>query len=297
MVEIERKRNNNSHREATLRLEINSLKNEISATKDWKPERRIVIDFHSNYHTVDKDIAKIEALTTCPSLPAKVVQVIRLRKAVMEEMNKARSNPMRNIHINIVLTPMDYKADCSWTITRYNNTDAWTYTHFLHRTEYNLVGADVIEYRSRELIMSEAEKKEAEEKKKRLSELKKTPHANYFKMWCDDISRATSTKVKNEDMTMSSVAKYDLDTLVKEADMSKGWNGKPYNPIFYYIATDVNYETHTFTLIGYLNDKGDFVKSDTPLAIVYPAPKTKRTKTTQLQKDAKPLMMDTEVNV
>jgi hypothetical protein len=287
-------------------LDIASLKNEIRATKEWKPIRRIVVSFTSNDHTTDKTIADINKNKEAyPSLAPKLVQVINFRKEAMNEMNKRRDNPMRNIYINIVLTPMDFKADCSWTIHRSSSQNDWTYwTHYLHTTEYNLAGVEAVEFKSREQLMTDAEKAEEEAKKKRLAELKKVPYEDYFLISKYDIGRAIS---KSWD--------YNIDAVVNDDDWYESTRFNPETKacdekyqthnISQLVATKVNHTDNTFTIIGYMYERSftdiskekiepHIKKAKAVMTITYPTP-SKRCKTTQLQKDLKKLTQNYEI--
>jgi predicted transcriptional regulator len=90
----------------------------------------------------------------------------------------------------------------------------------------------------------------------------------------------------------------NLDSVVCDEDFTDitTFTGekKKYNPISSFVVGNVNLTTHTFTIIGYLKDD-KYKKAKTPLALTYPAPKSKACKTTQLQKDLKKLTMNYEV--
>jgi hypothetical protein len=283
--------------------DINEYKTTIRATKEWKPERRIVVSFTANDHTTSNTIKEIEKdKDKYPTLAPKLIQVINFRKNAMLEMNKTRGNPMRNIYINIVLTPMDFKADCSWTIHRSEEKGNWDYTtHFLHTTEYNLAGAEAVEYKSREQMMTQEEKKQEEENKKRLAELKKTAYPNYFLMSCYDLGRA---------LNKCSFAGYNIDDIINDEEWfeSTRWNAETKacdekyqtHSIHQVVATNVNHTDNTFTIIGYMTAQristtgSDEIiepyikKAKVEKTITYPAP-GKRVKITQLQKDLKKL--------
>lgn len=224
----------------TAKMEdISYLTSVINATKNWKPERRIVVSFTTNDHTTDKTIEEINKnKNKYPTLASKIIQVINFRKNAMEEMNKKRSNPMRNIYINIVLTPMDFKADCSWTIHRSGGKDDWTYyTHYLHTTEYNLSGKEVVEFKSREQLMTEEEKKKKEDRQK----LKKVPYEDYYMIGKYNFP-----------------SKYTLDDVVLEEDWEEKtlWNGTKYMEFKYdclrFIFGNVNLKKNTIDVLGYM---------------------------------------------
>ena len=272
-------------------------KSQIKATKEWKPERRIVASFSYNDLTTDATIKKIDDLMkSCPNLCPKLTTVVRLRKAIMAEMNKSRGTPMRNVYLDFNMTPMDYRIQASWVIRRPTKNDySWVYnTHYLHITEYNLYGDEVVEYKSKEQLMSEEEKKQAEEKKK-------TPYADYFSICMYDIERATSIKVKNTDGTTSSTSSFKYDHLIHDEEWET--NIRPDGTVCIsclsvrdFIATDVNHKDNTFKIIGYIVDGEIKIKKTKEIMTVnYPAPKTSRTKTTQLQKDLKKLMQNYEI--
>jgi hypothetical protein len=274
--------------------DITYYKSLIAATKEWKPVRRIVVSFTANDHTTAKTIADIEAnKDKYPTLFPKLVAVINFRKAAMEQMNKQRSNPMRNIYINIVLTPMDFKADCSWTIHR-SDSD-WNYcTHYLHTTEYNLAGAEAVEYKSREQMMTEAEKAEEEAKKQRLHALKKTPYDNYFIMNEYTLNENTSIKTKESNGMTTHTKTINVNDLVQPDDLEEveNFKGEKYMRfkycVIYFVIGNVDIEANTFDVLGYFagNSDADKVlkKCREVKHITNFEPKTKRAKYSPLQK-------------
>ncbi len=290
--------------------DIRHLKAEIKATKEWKPERRIVVSFSYNDHITASTITKIDTLKkTCPDLCPKLIAVVNMRKTIMTEMNKSRGNPMRNVYLDFNLTPMDYRIQASWVIHRSSERDSYSWvwtTHYLHITEYNLYGAETVEYKSKEQLMSDEEKKQAEEKKKRLNELKKTPYDDYFLISNYDIGRA---------MNKGSFVDYKIDDLINDEDWyeSTRWNAETKacdekyqtHSVHNLVATNVNHTDNTFTIIGYMyeprydtekkeREEPHIKKAKIQKTITYPTP-SKRVKTTQLQKDLKKLTQNYEI--
>jgi hypothetical protein len=110
--------------------------------------------------------------------------MIEFRKVMMKAENEKRGNPMRSVELDINLTPMDYCARASWTISRNEHLDysGAQLLHFLHITEYDLKGEDATQYKSQEYTTLENEKAEAEVKKKQTTVLKKEFHEGIYRI-------------------------------------------------------------------------------------------------------------------
>jgi len=176
MKEITEKQKQLQRRLDETRLIYRGYNQKIEATKRWKPIRRVVAEVHYSDHHTDELLEKIEKMNT--SFGSKIVQVIRLRKEAMTEMNAKRGTPMRNVCWYINLTPMDYRAECSWTINRNTNNDYsgdWI-THYLHLTEYDLkndkVESFVSKERQQKIDLEEKEKAERDAEKEAKKVLK-----------------------------------------------------------------------------------------------------------------------------
>jgi hypothetical protein len=156
-------------KQCDIREEIRKRTSYMNSMKQWKPQRRIITSIQTNDHHSDETIKKLMTVSDkYPKLVSKLVKVIEYRKQALAEMNKKRGNPMRSIYIHIVLTPMDFKAVCNWTITRMQyEDDQMTICkykrQFLHATEYNLQGDEAVEYKSNEKLMEEKKQKEIDE--------------------------------------------------------------------------------------------------------------------------------------
>jgi hypothetical protein len=154
---------------------------DIARVKNWRPYRHLQLNFYYNDHDTDeilKELDNLERIGTVDAIKAvkKLRQMIVYRKAMMEEANKKRGNPMRSVELEINLTPMDFCARASWNIRREKSRTDYiitTLVHFLHLTEYNLKGADVVEYHSVEYTNLKKEKEAEEAKKKEAAEAKK----------------------------------------------------------------------------------------------------------------------------
>jgi len=260
------------------RIYITRLENANKSIKEWRPSRRVVACVYYNQHKVEKILETLDGKKT--AFGNKLAQVVRMRDEMMKEENKKRGNPMRSVEWCINLTPMDYRVQASWTVSRNEHNDysgGWI-THYLHLTEYNLKGEDAVEYKSKEQLLHDEE----EANKKRLAGLKKKVYDNYFYMY----NIKSVLKECNLDSVVCDEDFTDITTFTGEK--------KKYNPISSFVVGNVNLTTHTFTIIGYLKDD-KYKKAKTPLALTYPAPKSKACKTTQLQKDLKKLTMNYEV--
>jgi hypothetical protein len=91
----------------------------------------------------------------------------------MEEANKNRKNPMRNITLTVIFTPSQTFFSASWDIHRWS----CGYTAETNRTEYSLQpDGQVVQFKSDITLnkeRKEAEDKEKEERKKREVEAEK----------------------------------------------------------------------------------------------------------------------------
>ena len=245
--------------------ELSYLQMVIKATKEWKPERRIVVYFNTNYFKVDETIAKInENKDKYPSLAPKLIQIINFRKDALNIMNKNRSRPMRNIHIEITLTPMDFKAVCSWTIRCAEHRNSWEYKiHYLHTTEYNLYGADVKAYKSREQLISEADKVKEKEKNTLNKALKKLSYDDYYLIDKHNINDNTADKI-------------DFNSLIQDEHKKKDIY------IFDFIVGNVDITNNTFEIMGYIKNE-EVIKCSETQRITFKA-KSARAKLSPLQK-------------
>jgi hypothetical protein len=268
------------------------------AIVEWKPERRVILKIDYTDHETDAMIEKLRTLEEqqrCANIVPKLIEVIRMRKAVMAAKNARRGNPMRNVYLEFNLTPMDYRIQASWVIHRNNRFDEyeWRYTvHYLHITEYNLLGERVVEYKSREQLMSDEEKAAAEAEAKRLKELAKTPYTDYFYLneWRID-------GVKG-DFNKTDVVQ-DVDILRGERDDGTEWQRVN---IIDFIATNVNYETQTLDIVGYTvlatphNYKDTMVKRAKNKITLTFVPKSKREKTSKMEKQLQKIMQNVDLS-
>lgn len=104
---------------------------------NWRPIRKVEFNTYTNYHKIDGILAKYNTDSALP-LHKQICSVLIERKKVMDEMNKSRKNPMRNVHLNIAFTPAATFISASWDIHRENRDDGCYYTHYLHASQYNL---------------------------------------------------------------------------------------------------------------------------------------------------------------
>jgi hypothetical protein len=128
--------------------------------KTWKPIRQVLRYIHLNQHNRSKyeETAKkypedvfIQQVWSC----------IRQRCDIMDEANKNRKNPMRNITLTVIFNPSQTFFSASWDIHRWSSG----YTSETNRTEYSLQpDGQVVQFKSD--ITLNKERKEAEEKEK-----------------------------------------------------------------------------------------------------------------------------------
>lgn len=301
---------NNKRLIAKINTDYNGLdttlrqnKNEVAATKAWKPVRRITVTMSYNDHGTEKLIQNLTEISKeCPNIAPKIIEVVKMRKAAMAEMNKRRGNPMRNVHLEIALTSMDFCVRATWTIHRESEDGGWgwTYwTHFLHGTEYNLMGETAVEFKSREKQMTEEENAAIVANVARLKELKKLAHENYFVIYKYEISKATKVCIKKEGNCSTYRETFKDEQFINDEDLEEFTNSKgethKYNPISQYIVTNVNHEAQTFDIVGYITKKDDGVKkSKITQTIQYPA-KNKRAKQSPMEKDLKKLTQNYDI--
>jgi len=222
-------------KQCDIRKEISKYTSYINYMKGWKPQRRIVASIETNDHCTDETIKQLMTVSDkYPKLVSKLVKVIEYRKQALAEMNKTRGTPMRKIYVYIVLTPIDFKADCTWTITRLqHNDDIDTYshykTHYLHATEYNLQGDEAVEYKSNERLIEEQKEKE----KKEQEELRKQAHEGYSFVRVDELNKSNRFSYKQNECVAD---EHKTDSKLN---------------IYRFIVNNINEEKKTVDLVGY----------------------------------------------
>ena len=215
------------------------LRNHISAIQYWKPERRITVEIYYNDHNTDKVKKGIRGIKEhIPTIYKKLVNIVKLRKEAMTRMNEQRDNPMRNVHLEVNLNPLEFRVDASWIIHR-SDKDWHYYTHFLHGSSYNLEGEEVAEYECKEKILSKEEKIEAE----RLKALAREKYEDYFVIDARETEQlACIDEIQDE---------------CYEEITSKAGHTYTRCKAQYYIVSDVDRENQTLKVIGYLAYKKD----------------------------------------
>jgi len=130
---------------------------------DWKPVRKVEIEFYMNYFKIDEYNKYFDANTN--TFYQQLKEIIALRKISMDEINKNRDNPIRNIHLTLTFTPSETYIVASWDICRNSEYSDRTLSYTRHRgqiTEYNIQSGKVVEFKSKNTI--EIEKADAEKK-------------------------------------------------------------------------------------------------------------------------------------
>lgn len=119
--------------EQTARDWANFYRNMPAELANWRPQRLVALDLWVNHHK------RAEYEATAKKHPAdKFVQqiwsCIRQRCVAMDEANKERGNPMRNIHMALYFAPAQTYFSCDWETA--SPTEDKVFGH--HATEYRL---------------------------------------------------------------------------------------------------------------------------------------------------------------
>lgn len=128
---------------------------------NWRPQRLVALDLWVNHHK------RAEYEATAKKHPAdKFVQqiwsCIRQRCVAMDEANKERGNPMRNIHMALYFTPAETYFSCDWETQSYEKN--LTYGH--HSTEYRLDDSGEVVCFQSNITIRRIEKEAQDEAKK-----------------------------------------------------------------------------------------------------------------------------------
>jgi hypothetical protein len=138
---------------------IASWKHRKEAMKKWKPVRMFKIKTYTNYHDVAKFEAKITPLLqSLPKVATQYLQLLKMRVAIMDDINKTRSNPIRNISLHLTITPAETYIVASWDIHRISDKDSYYEEITVHQnqiTEYNIANGKVVEFKSKDTLARE----------------------------------------------------------------------------------------------------------------------------------------------
>ena len=172
--EISTNTHNKSVREknAELKEQIAESKGRINAVKNWKPIRQFDFVISYNDHDVDDFVKYLNSNLDVP-FNSQLRDVMLARQSYMKEQNKRRANPIRNVHLAIVITPNEIYVNATWEIRRQTwDWDEMVYSHFV--TQYGLgkFGDQKVntEFKSQDykdqIAREEAERKGDEEKRR-----------------------------------------------------------------------------------------------------------------------------------
>jgi hypothetical protein len=196
---------------------VDNYKSAIASIKAWKPVRRIYwwMSFNINNYN---EIAKVFEDLQKDAYFKKIYDVIKHRKAVMEEKNKSRGNPMKSVYLAFNLTPMDYRIQASWNIHRDG------YVHSTNITEYDLTQETIREYTSTEMRLEKEAEEKAEAERKAAIELKRKVYQgiDYLETYGAAINKMEGVdKLKVPDVNISNYivryVKQDEPVIVLEA--------------------------------------------------------------------------------
>ena len=117
--EISTNTHNKSVREknAELKEQIAESKGRINAVKNWKPIRQFDFVISYNDHDVDDFVKYLNSNLDVP-FNSQLRDVMLARQSYMKEQNKRRANPIRNVHLAIVITPNEIYVNATWEIRR-----------------------------------------------------------------------------------------------------------------------------------------------------------------------------------
>jgi hypothetical protein len=131
----------------------------------WLPKRIVQFDIRYNDHNVPMLREFFKANDRLPFYN-QLSQIIELRHEDMATINKSRSNPIRNVHLQLLVKPSELYILTTWEVNRYD-----THQHTRHQskgTEYNLgiYGDTVVKkFKSYDTLRQETKDKEAEDDK------------------------------------------------------------------------------------------------------------------------------------
>ena len=140
--------------------------------RSWRPMRQVDASLLLNHH---KKVQYQEIAKKYPQdvFVQQIWSCIRQRCEIMDEANKGRKNPMRNIHIQLTVTPAETYFCASWDINRSENDGGYT-TYLTNMTEYRLdPNGQVVQFKSEVTMNIEQKQKEEKDKiaeRKRLEE-------------------------------------------------------------------------------------------------------------------------------
>jgi hypothetical protein len=242
----------------------------------WKPQRLVVVDVYLNqnkqakYREVaekHKDDVFVQQIWSC----------IRQRCEAMDEANKSRRNPMRNIHISLTFTPAETYFNATWDIRAKWNGDMSGYIYLHHGTEYRLdPSGEVVAFKSQITIQKEREEKEEEDKK---AEKKKKKDDEKAKRDAEKEAKLLANQTKGEQYGLTWTkdgtldAKYD-DVWVMDTNSQQHWDAEVQmmghkSVCVMYLGRRVGdaVEQATFLVVGFCDRMGkcDFVPFADPI--------------------------------
>jgi hypothetical protein len=149
--------------------------------EDWKPARQVVVWLNLNHHKKEK-YEEIAGKYPDDVFVQQIWSCIRQRCSLMDEANKGRKNPMRNIGIELTFTPGQTYFVTSWDIDRCGDDeygDSEIVTYRTNCSEYRLEpDGQVVQFKSEvtmniELKQRQDVERKAEEKRKEAEEKQK----------------------------------------------------------------------------------------------------------------------------
>lgn len=166
-----------SHYESKSECEKRSkFQNLPARMRTWKPLRQVDASLLLNHH---KKVQYQEIANKYPQdvFVQQIWSCIHQRCSLMDEANKGRKNPMRNIHIQLTVTPAETYFCASWDIHRSeyrNEYESGYITYLTNMTEYRLnPDGQVVQFKSEVTMNIEQKQKEEKDKiaeRKRLEE-------------------------------------------------------------------------------------------------------------------------------
>jgi hypothetical protein len=148
--------------EEQARNTANFHRNMPDELANWRPQRLVALDLWVNHHK------RAEYEATAKTHPddkfvQQIASCIRQRCVAMDDANKERGNPMRNIHMALYFTPAETYFSCDWETAKPMH-DTLVFGH--HQTEYRLDDSgEVVCFQSNITIKRIEKEAQAEAKK------------------------------------------------------------------------------------------------------------------------------------
>jgi hypothetical protein len=189
---------------------------------NWRPQRLVALDLYVNHHKRD-DYEETAQKHPDDKFVQQIWSCIRQRCETMDEANKERGNPMRNIHMALYFTPAETYFSCDWETAK-PMEHAIVFGH--HQTEYRLDDSGEVVCFQSNITIRRIEKEAQEEAKKQAdkraeAERKAKEEADYLAslthhtdQWGHRFTQVGTKKV---------TARYDEVWVLEDYKKQNGW--------------------------------------------------------------------------